>query len=71
MWHPTRAKQQESDALVKNLGEVDPNLLEPAVMELYSYAIELTKDDLAEQEKVELAKRLTDPSIHRKTMGDF
>jgi hypothetical protein len=59
------------DSLVTNLGEVDPANLEPAVLELYNYVIDRTKGSLSEQNKLELAKRLTDPSIRRKAMGDF
>lgn len=59
------------DSLVKYLGEVDPVLLEPAVLELYNYIIERTKGSISEQNKLQLAKRLTDPAIRRKTLGDF
>jgi phenylpyruvate tautomerase PptA (4-oxalocrotonate tautomerase family) len=41
------------------------------VLELYNYVIDRTKGSLSEQNKLELAKRLTDPSIRRKAMGDF
>ena len=54
-----------------NLGPVDPSLLEPAVLDLYNYVIENTKGKIYEGEKTELAKKLTDPSIRRKTLGDF
>ena len=59
------------DSLVKNLGEVDPVWLEPAVLELYNYVIDRTKGSISEQNKMELAKRLTDPSVRRKVLGDF
>jgi hypothetical protein len=59
------------DALVKNLGEVDPAGLEPAVLELYNYVIDRAKGSISEKNKLELAKALTDPSVHRKTLGDF
>lgn len=59
------------DSLVKNLGEVDPAGLEPAVLELYNYIIDRTKGSISEQNKLDLAKRLTDPSVHRKALGDF
>lgn len=59
------------DSLVRNLGEVDPALLEPSVLELYNYVVQLTKDSISEAQKVELAKRLTAPSLRRRTVGDF
>jgi hypothetical protein len=59
------------DLLVTNLGPVDPALLEPAVLDLYNYVIENTKGKIYEGEKTELAKKLTDPLIRRKTLGDF
>jgi hypothetical protein len=57
--------------LVGNMGAVDPALLEPTVLELYNYVVDLTKAALSEQEKIELAKRMTDPTLKRKTLGDF
>ena len=59
------------DSLVKHLGEVDPAGLEPAVLELYNYVIDRTKGSISEKNKLELAKRLTDPSVRRKALGDF
>lgn len=59
------------ESLVSHLGEVDPIQLEPATLELYNYVIDLTKGSISEKEKVDLAKRLTSPSIKRKTLGDF
>jgi hypothetical protein len=58
-------------SMVENLGEVDPACLEPAVLELYNYVIERTKGSISEKNKLELAKRLTDPSVRRKVLGDF
>jgi hypothetical protein len=58
-------------SLVKNLGEVDPSLIEPAVLDLYNYVIDETKGNISLKDKLELAKRLTDPAIARKTLGDF
>jgi hypothetical protein len=58
-------------SLVDSLGPVDPALLEPAVLELYNYCIDNTKGALYEAEKIDLAKKLTEPSIVRKTLGDF
>lgn len=59
------------DSLVKSLGQVDPVVLEPSVLELYNYVIERTKGSISEKNKVELAKRLTDPAVRRKALGDF
>ncbi len=58
-------------SLVNNLGNVDPVMLEPSVLELYNYVIERTKGSISEKNKVELAKRLTDPAVRRKALGDF
>lgn len=70
-WNPFNDNTILIRALVNNLGQVDPSALEPAVLELYNYVIDRTKGSLSEKNKVELAKQLTDPSIRRKTMGDF
>lgn len=70
-WSPKKENKTLMDSLVKCLGSVDPSLMEPAVMELYNYVIDLTKGSISEKDKIELAKRLTDPSISRKTLGDF
>ena len=59
------------ESLAGNLGPVDPALLEPAVLDLYNYALENTKAKIYEKEKTELAKKLTDPSVKRKILGDF
>ena len=56
---------------VGNMAAVDPALLEPAVLELYNYAFDLTKAALSEQEKIDLAKKITDPTLKRKPLGDF
>jgi len=58
-------------SMVENIGKVDPAGLEPAVLELYNYVIERTKGSISEKNKLELAKRLTDPSVRRKVLGDF
>lgn len=68
---PKKENKKLMDSLVAALAEVDPGMLEPAVIELYNYVIDLTKGSISELERVELAKRLTDPSIKRKTLGDF
>ncbi len=57
--------------LVNNIGEVDPILLEPVVLDLYNYVIDRTKGSISEKNKLELAKRLTDPLNQRKDLGDF
>lgn len=56
---------------VKELAEVDPALLEPAVLELYSYVLDLTNQAIAEKDKVTLSKGLSDPKVRRKSLGDF
>jgi hypothetical protein len=58
-------------SLVKNLGDVDPSLIEPAVLDLYNYVFTLTKDSISEIDKIELGKRLSDPANKRKILGDF
>jgi len=69
--NPIRENPALIASLVKNLGEVDPSLIEPAVLDLYSYAINTTKNSISEADKIELAKRLTDPKVKRKSLGDF
>ena len=59
------------ESLVENLGEVDPALLEPVVLDLYNYGVDVTKKAISDAEKLDLAKKMTDPSIKRKMMGDF
>jgi KaiC/GvpD/RAD55 family RecA-like ATPase len=71
LWSPIRENPALIASLVKNLGEVDPSLIEPAVLDLYSYAIDTTKGSISEADKIELAKRLTDPRVKRKSLGDF
>ena len=70
-WSPKKENAELIDSLVANLGEVDPNQLEPTVLGLYNYAVELTKDSISEADKVSLAKRLTAPEIRRKLPDDF
>ena len=59
------------NSLVLYLSDVDPAFLEPAVLELYNYVIDRTKGSISEKNKLELAKRLTDPAVQRKTLGDL
>ena len=68
---PKKENKALVDSLVYTLGEVDPVLLEPVVLELYNYVVDLTKGSISEKDKVDLAKRLTDSGIRRKTLGDF
>ena len=73
--NPLNGNANLIDPLVRNLREVDPANLEPAVLELYNYVIDRTKGSLSQKNNsrltLELVKRLTDPSIRRKAMGDF
>lgn len=55
---------------VVNLGEIDPMLLEPMTTQLYTYAIELAKQNVTSEQQLELAKKMLDPNIKRKTLGD-
>lgn len=59
------------DFAVQKLGEVDPILLEPVVAQLYNYAIEQAIANVSETQKVELRRRMLDPSVKRKSYGDF
>jgi hypothetical protein len=70
-WSPMEESQFLTDSLVESLGEVDPGLLEPVVLERYNYVINLTKSAISEEDTVYLAKRMTNPSIKRKTLEDF
>ncbi len=70
-WSPKKENAALIDCASRNLGPVDPNLLEPAVLTLYEYAIELTKKSISEKEAVDLTKRLLDPSTGRRCLGEF
>lgn len=59
------------DATIEHLGEIDPLLLEPIAIGLYNYAIEQAKSSINSEQQLELAKRLVDPQIKRKILGDF
>jgi hypothetical protein len=59
------------EATVKQLGEVDPLLLEPVVAQLYNYAVEQAKSNVDSQQQLELGRRMIDPAIIRKGYGDF
>lgn len=69
-WSPKKENPELINSLVENLGEVDPVLLEPAVLELYNYVLDLTKSSISEADKVDLSRRLTDPKIKRRMLGD-
>lgn len=59
------------DATIEHLGEVDPILLEPVISQFYTYAIEQAKTNVTSEQQLELGKRMIDPSIRRKSYGDF
>lgn len=69
--HPIDENPLLIASLVANLSNVDPNQLEPTVLSLYNYVIELTKDSISETDKVTLAKKMTALEIRRKTPDDF
>lgn len=56
---------------VEQLSMVDPALLEPSTLELYTYALNLTNQAIREGDKVTLAKGLANPKVKRKSLGDF
>jgi hypothetical protein len=63
--------QQVVEAPVTHLAEIDPAMLEPAALGLYSYAVDLVNADVSEWWRIEFAKRLTDSKVSRKTLEDF
>ena len=69
--HAKKENPELMASLVANVGEIDPNQLEPSVLSLYNYAVEMTKDAISEAEKVSLTKSLTAPEIQRKLPDDF
>ena len=54
-----------------SLGPIDPMLLEPVVLQLYSTALEQAKSCLSTQQGIELGTRLINSSSQRKGYGDF
>lgn len=70
-WSPKKENKELIDSLVTYLGEVDPTQLEPSVLGLYNYVIEITKESISEGDKVNLAKRLTAPEIRRSHPDDY
>ncbi len=58
-------------SLLEHLGPIDPSVLEPVVMDMYHYVLDLTKKNISEADKISLMKKLADPANQRKTPGDF
>jgi len=55
-----------------DLGAIDPALLEPASMQLYTLAISKANEAISTAQQADLAKKLTNPaSKSRRTLGDF
>ena len=55
-----------------DLQEIDPVLLEPAAMQLYTLAISKASEAISTTQQSDLAMRLTDPShAKRRNLGDF
>jgi hypothetical protein len=54
------------------LGAIDPALLEPAAMQLYTLAISKANEAISTAQQADLAKKLTNPATKsRRTLGDF
>jgi hypothetical protein len=70
-WKSGKVKSVLMDSLVSDVGEIDPNLLDPEVAALYSQAIERTSQSISEDDRLDLARRLSDPKLSRKTLGDL
>jgi len=69
--HPIDENPKLIESLVDNLKEVDPLLLEPVVLDLYNYVIDLTRKSVSENDSVNMAKRLSSADNKRKSLGDF
>jgi hypothetical protein len=55
-----------------DLGAIDPSLLEPASLQLYTLAISKANEAISTTQQTDLAKRLTNPATKtRRTLGDF
>ena len=71
----TRWRDAKDDVFVRScvdaLKDIDPASLDPVVMDLYSYALNLTIAKIGESSRITLAKKLTDPSIERKSPSNF
>jgi hypothetical protein len=70
-WSPKKENNELISSLVTYLGDVDPNQLEPVVLSLYNYVVEMTKESISEADKLMLAKKLTAPDIRRNHPDDF
>lgn len=71
LWSPKKENKALVDSLVMYLAEVDPNLLEPTVLSLYTYVVETTKESISEADKLLIARRLTTPNVNRLNFEDF
>lgn len=71
LWSPVAENKRLVDSCVKELAEIDPMILEPAVLDLYSYILNLTTQAISDKDRVALSKGLSDPTVKRKTLGDF
>ncbi|MGB2832929.1 MAG: hypothetical protein WBC07_08230 [Methylotenera sp.] len=71
IWSPKKENAALVSSLVTCLGEIDPNLLEPTVLSLYNYVVDITKESISEKDKVDLAKKLTSQNIQRKMLDEF
>lgn len=60
-----------SSKAIAQLQPIDPSFLEPSVASIYSYAVEEMMKDLKQEKKALIAKDLTNPSVTRRTLGDF
>lgn len=70
-WNPLNDNKSLLSPLIAALAPIDPAFLEPAVVQLYVYIVERTKRSLSEPNRFDFARGLTDPSVSRKTLGDF
>lgn len=70
-WSPKKENAALVSSLVTYLGDVDPNLLEPTVLSLYNYVVDITKESISETDRLNLAKRITSPNIQRKMLDNF
>ncbi|RJP33990.1 MAG: hypothetical protein C4547_11440 [Phycisphaerales bacterium] len=62
---------QVVEATVAHLAEIDPAMLEPAVLGLYNYVIDLVNADVSQSWRIEFARRLTGSEVSRKTLEGF
>ena len=60
-----------ADSLVKELLEVDPTVLDPVALDLYTYIVTKTNESVSEEWRINIAKRLTDPTRKLKLLGEF